>query len=629
MDKLTEYFARIAAHVSSLSPQTRIVAACLAVLVVGGAVWLMAAGPSEPMTPLAGEMPSPQKLREIARRLDTDGVACRMEAGRLWARRADHKVVRSYLQDRESVEPTGVGAFENIAAGSDMWTTDAQSDRKWLVAKMTTLSRMVSAFPAVQSATVLMDGGRRRRLSRSGQSATAIVRVSLAPNATMTEPLACAIADTVAGAVSGMNRQDVRIVDHLGQSYRTDEVTSDQSQAFWRQRRWEDYYRRRISASLAYIDGATVQVRLEALSKAGGASPRCLGATVSIPQSYLHSAYRASKVARKQELFIAEQLVSIAERSAGAGDIADPRLVKVRWHYDVAAMASSLPANAGRSIKATVSAAVMLLAGLLAGAGLLWRRAGRKAGADNSRRKSNSSATNQHDQTGQGVFEFLRHEPADRLLALARTEHPQTTALMLANLDSDEAARILGGLDPDRQKVIISRIAAIEQIDPQVVAEIAAGLADRLGECKPARGGGVSAAARILNHAGYDAEKTVLDALYDDDPALAESIRRQMFEFDDIISLPEDRLGEVLAEAPAELLAVALRTAGRRVCDAVLDALGSEAARNVTEQMEQIGPVRLSDVEAAQQQLAAMVRRSVGGMYVADNADQHIMLEVR
>jgi flagellar motor switch protein FliG len=129
--------------------------------------------------------------------------------------------------------------------------------------------------------------------------------------------------------------------------------------------------------------------------------------------------------------------------------------------------------------------------------------------------------------------------------------------------------------------------------------------------------GGAGKVARILNHAGGATERAVLDGLTGMAPALAESIRKRMFVFDDVALLPRTVLRSALESLGGDELAIALRTAGKAATEKVLSSLSRDAAGKVRREMERIGPVRLSDVEAAQERVVSAVRRLEGGLYTS------------
>jgi flagellar motor switch protein FliG len=201
-------------------------------------------------------------------------------------------------------------------------------------------------------------------------------------------------------------------------------------------------------------------------------------------------------------------------------------------------------------------------------------------------------------------------------------EHPQTAALILTHAEPTAAAAVLDAFSSQRQVEVSRRIAEMAPVDPAVVGEVVRGLiARRAAEGSPAEGaGGVGKVARILHHVGYATEKAVMDGLTGAEPALAESIRKRMFVFDDVALLPRNVLSSALETLGSDELAIALRTAPKDVKEKVLSALSREAASNVRTEMERIGPVRLSDVEVAQERVVAAVRRLEAGRYVSANA---------
>jgi len=212
------------------------------------------------------------------------------------------------------------------------------------------------------------------------------------------------------------------------------------------------------------------------------------------------------------------------------------------------------------------------------------------------------------------------------------TEHPQTQALILAQVSPEAAAEVLAGWGAERQVDVSRRIAALGHVEPAVVGEALRGLieqwtnppgqasspkADQAPPVAGAHAGGVGKMARILNHAGGATEKAVLDGLTGMAPALAESIRKRMFVFDDVALLPRTVLRSALESLAGDELAIALRTASAEVTEKMLSSLPRVAAGKVREEMGRIGPVRLSDVEAAQERVVAAVRRLEDGFYTS------------
>ena len=209
-------------------------------------------------------------------------------------------------------------------------------------------------------------------------------------------------------------------------------------------------------------------------------------------------------------------------------------------------------------------------------------------------------------------FSFLRKAESGNLLTFIQDEHPQTIALVLAHLDSKQSAEILAGLAANKRLEVVKRIAAMEHTNPEIVKEVEKGLESRLAAIvvqKYEKTGGVEAVAEMLNLADRATEKAILEALEEEDPDLVENIRRLMFVFEDIILVNDKGIQQVLKEIDNEALALALKTASEELKDKIFRNMSERAATLIKEDMEYMGPVRLSDVESAQQKIVDVVRR--------------------
>jgi len=209
-------------------------------------------------------------------------------------------------------------------------------------------------------------------------------------------------------------------------------------------------------------------------------------------------------------------------------------------------------------------------------------------------------------------FSFLKKAESSNLLTFIQEEHPQTIALVLAHLDSKQSADILAGLAADKQLEVVRRIAAMAHTNPEIVKEVEKGLESRLAAIvvqKYEKTGGVEAVAEMLNLADRATEKSILEALEESDPDLVENIRRLMFVFEDIILVNDKGIQQVLKEIDNEALALALKTASDELKDKIFRNMSERATTLIKEDMEYMGPVRLSDVEAAQQKVVDVVRR--------------------
>ena len=640
MERLTGNVKQFAAYVGSLSRPTRMVAAFLLLLAVAGAVWLGLAHDSPSgFVAISGRPVPSERQADLRRQLDREGIPHRLENGHILVPRRALAAAQG-LMTREAPSDNAAKALEDLAGQDDLWLTRAQSDKRWLVAKMTSLGRLIATLPPVRSATVILAEAAPSRLSRRAAPASAAVKIALEPSETMTYELTCAIADIVAGSVAGMKRQDVRIIDGGGKTYRACEDPAAIA-AMSRTRRSEDHYARQIRTALGFIPGAIVTVQTAESDSSTPAERVCRSAHISIPRSYLAAAYglgSSSGAAGEPEgmaEFTESQLAGIRRRAMRVAGILDARAVVVEWHYDVASSARDdveaiVWQEASTDVATPLTMAGIALVVLLAGALYIRRRfaadghSGQSSGL--ARIAVSSAADGQavepQADSADGPFAFLREVPGAQLLGVLGQEHPQTIALVLAHLGPGKAAAILAGLEPERQVEVIRRVAALQEPDSEVAREIAAGLRERLGQAPPQeeKNGGVSTVAQILSHAGYASEKAVLEGLSGDASDLADSIRRHMFEFEDIVSLPPNVIAEALASMDGDEIAVALRASGENITDKVLESLPSDRAAGVRREMEQIGPVRLSDVEAAQQRVAEAVRRLASGQYVSESA---------
>ena len=208
-------------------------------------------------------------------------------------------------------------------------------------------------------------------------------------------------------------------------------------------------------------------------------------------------------------------------------------------------------------------------------------------------------------------FSFLHKTSADNLLTFVLEEHPQTIALIMSHLPQQLAADLLAGLPANKQIDVIRRVAAMEQTSPDVIADVEGSLKSRMMSMFSQQGektGGVPRVAEILNVADRMTNKGILETLEVDDEELAEEIRRLMFVFDDLMKLDNKSIQSLLKEVDNSQWAMALKGASEEIRDKVLGNLSQRAADMLREEMEFLGPVRVSDVEAMQQQIVDVVR---------------------
>jgi len=209
-------------------------------------------------------------------------------------------------------------------------------------------------------------------------------------------------------------------------------------------------------------------------------------------------------------------------------------------------------------------------------------------------------------------FRFLQRADAENLVAFIADEHPQTIALILAHLGPGQGARILEGLPAEKQLEVVKRLATLEHTSPEIVEQVGKALETKLASFVARefrKTGGLEAAAEILNLVPRSVERAVLEGLAAESPEMADRIRRLMFSFGDILRVNDRGLQNLLRNVDMSQLALALKHAPPEVKDKFFRNMSQRAASLVREEIEFLGPVRLADVEAAQQAIVEVVRR--------------------
>jgi flagellar motor switch protein FliG len=209
-------------------------------------------------------------------------------------------------------------------------------------------------------------------------------------------------------------------------------------------------------------------------------------------------------------------------------------------------------------------------------------------------------------------FAFLQRAETENLLTFIQDEHPQTISLILSHLSHHKASEILVGLPEQKQIEVVRRVANMEQTNPDVIRQVESGLEARLSNMlmhSVEKVGGVETVAEMLNLCDRSTEKSILEGVEQEDPELVEQIRRLMFVFEDIMLVNDKGIQAVLKEIENDELIMALKTASDELKKKIFSNMSSRAAELIKEDMEYMGPVRLSEVEAAQQRIVDVVRR--------------------
>ncbi len=209
-------------------------------------------------------------------------------------------------------------------------------------------------------------------------------------------------------------------------------------------------------------------------------------------------------------------------------------------------------------------------------------------------------------------FERVKHVDSRTLAGFIKSEHPQTIAVILAHLPSSKAAEVLSEFPENLKYDVVLRISNLDVIPPGIVEEIDAVLNREIlstegSEAK--RLGGVEAVAELLNNVDKNTEEQIFGRLEEDDPELADQIRQLMFVFEDLINVDDRGIRELLKEVRNEDLTLALKTASEELKQKILSNVYERAAAMILEDLEVMGPVRLSEVEQAQQKIIQVARR--------------------
>ena len=209
-------------------------------------------------------------------------------------------------------------------------------------------------------------------------------------------------------------------------------------------------------------------------------------------------------------------------------------------------------------------------------------------------------------------FAIARKADAQQILNIINYEHPQTIALILCYLQVEKAAQRIAELPEEIQSEVALRIATMNTTSPDVIREIEKVLDDKLSTIVKTETtvlGGIDTLVGILNQVDRTTEKNITESLQEQDYELAEKIKSCMFVFEDILTLDDVAIQRILRDVETKELALALKGASEEVANVIYKNQSKRAAASLKEDIEYLGPVRLTDVEKAQQQIVAVIRR--------------------
>ncbi|MDH4129708.1 MAG: flagellar motor switch protein FliG [Spirochaetota bacterium] len=209
-------------------------------------------------------------------------------------------------------------------------------------------------------------------------------------------------------------------------------------------------------------------------------------------------------------------------------------------------------------------------------------------------------------------FDFVRRTDPAHLLNFIQSEHPQTIALILAYLEPQKSSMILSALPQEIQADVAKRIATMDRTSPDVLREVERVLERKLSTLASedyTSAGGIDTIVEVLNLVDRGTERNIIEDLEDEDPELAEEIKKRMFVFEDIVLLDDRSIQKVLREVDGQELARALKAVDSEVQDKIFRNMSKRASSLLKEDMEFMGPIRLKDVEESQQKIVGIIRK--------------------
>ncbi len=229
------------------------------------------------------------------------------------------------------------------------------------------------------------------------------------------------------------------------------------------------------------------------------------------------------------------------------------------------------------------------------------------------------------------TLESLEMVDAKALSTFLVNEHPQTVAVILAHLEPEKKGEVLRRLPESLQAEVVLRMANLENVDPELIADIDKVLKNQLSNThtiEQASLGGVQPVAEMLNVMDKNTEQSIMSRLEEKDPLLAEEIRKLMFVFEDVTKIDDRGIQILLKEIPNDRLLLALKTANEDIRAKIFKNISARAAEMLREDLSNMGPARLSDVETAQQEIVNVARRleSEGKIIIARGGTEDAMV---
>lgn len=562
-------------------------AAMLAVL--GGVLLLVFWSNASPYSAALSTSSLAGNLADLRTELSEAGIVSQNRGDTLYVRPQDLERARGFLKRSTKAGNEAAGSFEDLAAAGGMWRTESQNMRLWQARKMSELGRLISQMKPVQVATVLFEPGREAGLGKSAREATAAVHVELRDGYRMTPRLIVAIGELVSGSISSLDCGDVRIVDASGASYRADASVVALEARNAQEAAWEQ----KIQQMLGSVPGARVTVTLGGETN----SQRLLRVHVILPSD-------ASKARKSFEAEIRKTVLAIAGDKAHVTFGILERVTARRDKPDKTELSAYKAGALGLFVG-------ILMAWLLPWLGRNRKRRIRKTSRERSHHVGNknriSEQTTRDDSKASGPFDYLAEASGRQILNCLQDEQPQTIAVVLKQLDESQRQEVLSGLSDVWKDEVSRQLLHVQELHPEVVEEIAAEVAGRLAQPTPQ--------SESIQPVEPKVRQSVLPA--------------QSIVFEDLLCYEPGQLSMVFDAVTVDDLAIAMRTASGEMKRRVLSTVSAHTAKRIRRRMDEIGPVRLSEVEAAQQRIVDTLQDILHSGWVSDSTPLQMDGEVQ
>ena len=209
-------------------------------------------------------------------------------------------------------------------------------------------------------------------------------------------------------------------------------------------------------------------------------------------------------------------------------------------------------------------------------------------------------------------FDALQKVDPQQLAKFIHSEHPQTIALILSHLNASQAAGLLSSLPQEMRSDVALRMANLDTISPEIIAKIASVIASKLkalGDVSRETYGGVNAVAEMFNRLDGNTSRDILESIEQSDANLVETIRQLMFVFEDLLLMDQNAVKELLQKVDRKILTIALKGTSDQLRNHILSSMSQRGAEMMREDMDSLGPIKIKEVEGAQQQIIAIVRQ--------------------